>query len=212
MRWHEVQELIDELSDGGVRTWLHGGWSYDVLEGRTDRTHTDVDFFIPEDELGIASGVLEPLGFLLVHDARPTRCVYRRADGAEVDIMPVRPQPDGSLEWPLYDGGSHRYTAEDADGVVVVDGREVRCFSATGSLVLIELHRLMWHDVRWKDARSVRRLARLAGVDLPAPYRRRAQVPRLFRKLGRFLRNPVRAVRRRRAWSAQVKEPTRGDD
>jgi lincosamide nucleotidyltransferase A/C/D/E len=42
----QALEIVDRLRDGGVQSWLAGGWGVDALVGHQTREHSDLDLII----------------------------------------------------------------------------------------------------------------------------------------------------------------------
>lgn len=154
--------VVDLLEQAEVATWVAGGWGVDALVGRASRPHADLDLLIPESTVGRAREALVEAGFVLTHDALPTRFEMTHPVHGVVDLHPIhlgadgRPPrlelPDGS--WWVYGDG-----ALDSEGTI--GSRRCRCVSANEQLRLHE-----GYELREIDRTDIELLRRLLADEL----------------------------------------------
>src|SRR4051794_33742852 len=124
--WHpgwvapeEVIGLLDSLDGSGIRCWVDGGWGVDALLGRQTREHSDLDLVIDNHGLTAAIDLIEEQGYALIRDWQPTAIAFRReADGAEVDLHPVRKTHDGGGDQVQLDGVSTYHYGAPVSGSI----------------------------------------------------------------------------------------------
>ena len=136
----------------------------DALLGRQTREHSDLDVVIDDQGLTAAIDVIEEQGYAVIRDWQPTAIALRReADGAEVDLHPVRKSPDGGGDQVQLDGVStYRYAAPVSGSIT---GRAVLCCPVDDQ---IRCHR--GYEPTAKDRQDMAELASAFGVALPEPY------------------------------------------
>src|SRR3954467_11017422 len=126
----DVLEVIDDLTDAGVRAWLGGGGGLDALAGAQARPHKGVDLVIDEADAAAAEARLVARGFERIPEAlpgtrrfvpwslMPRRIFIRDREGRTIDLHPVR-----SAEWPGL------ATVQEAFSMGTIAGRDVGCLS-----------------------------------------------------------------------------------
>ncbi|GAA2209402.1 hypothetical protein GCM10009850_048600 [Nonomuraea monospora] len=128
-----VLDVLAALRKAGCQVWIAGGWGIDALVGRVTREHGDLDLLHREEQEPAVIAALESLGYAErtegVVPGRPARFVMIGPGGRELDLHPLRFQPDGSALQRLDDsGGAFTYPA----GVFVageIEGVRVPCLS-----------------------------------------------------------------------------------
>ena len=87
-----VPQILTQLQDSGVATWVDGGWGVDALVGEQTRAHDDLDLALDRDHLAAARSALEALGFQTDPAAEPglpARLVMTDRSGHRVDLHPL---------------------------------------------------------------------------------------------------------------------------
>ena len=129
-----VLEVLRKLESVGVRAWVDGGWGVDALVGRQTRQHGDLDLALDRDQLPIATGALEELGYRRdIHavPGEPSRLVFVASDDREVDLHPLRFDQPGD-GWQQLDARGKewgRYPAQDLIAEGSIGGHKVSCLS-----------------------------------------------------------------------------------
>jgi lincosamide nucleotidyltransferase A/C/D/E len=133
VRIGEVFDVLDPLTDAGVRWWLAGGWGVAALLGRQTREHRDVDLAVDADDLAACRQVLAELGYRPETDWLPVRVELRAPGDRWVDVHPVVFDATGHGRQAGFDGAHFDYPPEAfANGTL--DGRPVTCLSVRQQL------------------------------------------------------------------------------
>jgi lincosamide nucleotidyltransferase A/C/D/E len=163
----DVLEVIDDLTDAGVRAWLAGGWGLDALVGAQSRPHKDVDLVIDEADAAAAEARLVARGYERIPEAlpgtrryvpwslMPHRVFMRDREGRTLDLHPVR-----TAEWPGVPEVPRAFT------LGTVAGRDVGCLSVAAQAVTHQGYELL--DEQRPDLELLARLLRAAGEE-PEP-------------------------------------------
>lgn len=159
---NEVVRLLGSLADGGVGTWLMGGWAIDALIGRRRRPHDDLDLLVRDVDLSRAAEVLATAGY---HGDLGMDGSSYLVDGAgrQVDIHVIRFRGDGVAVYRMEDGTPWLYDPGALDGIGTVLGREVPCL--TPEMMMIEHATGYALDAVHRE--DVAALAEAFGLDVP---------------------------------------------
>ena len=158
----EVVRVLGLLADGGVGSWLMGGWAIDALIGRQRRPHDDLDLLVRDVDLARAAEVLAAAGY---HgDVGTDGSSYLvDAAGRQVDIHVIRFRGDGVAVYRMEDGSPWLYRPGALDGIGTVLGREVPCL--TPKMMMIEHATGYALDAVHRE--DVAALAEAFGLDAP---------------------------------------------
>jgi lincosamide nucleotidyltransferase A/C/D/E len=163
----DVIEVLHCLERAGVSVWIDGGWGVDALVGAQTREHEDLDLALNRDDLEVARGALEALGY--EHDGAsqpglPARFVLRDEAGRQVDLHPLRFNRHGDGWQQLSETGNAwgHYPVADLTAKGTIDGREVRCLTPQ-----LQLRFHLGYEWSERDEHDVRLLAE--RFDLPQP-------------------------------------------
>jgi len=167
MAGSDVVWILDCLERAGIPIWLDGGWGVDALLGEQTRPHSDLDGVV---ELARADEVvtrLEPLGFHLALDERPTRFVLADSEGRRIDFHPIAfdAKGNGRQIGAGPNGGDAIYPAAGLSGEGSVAGRRVACLTPE---LLLSHH--TGYEPQEKDRHNVRVLCERFGLPLPRAY------------------------------------------
>jgi lincosamide nucleotidyltransferase A/C/D/E len=165
----EVEELVrimEALAESRIPAWLDGGWGVDALVGRQTRPHEDLDLVVALEAVDAVLKALQPFGYAMGLDERPTRLVLEAWSERRIDLHTVVFDSEGGGVQHLQDGRSYRYPPQGFAGVGVVDGRRLPCLTPE---VQIECH--MGYEPTDTDKRDVGLLAERFGLPLPKAYR-----------------------------------------
>lgn len=155
------------LDAANIPLWLDGGWGVDALLGEQTRSHDDLDVVMAAVDLDAARDALRGLGFVLVVDELPTRCVLRDAGDRRIDVHPVTFDSEGGGLQQQPEGPPFRYPPEGLAGTGTIAGRPVRCLTAE-----LQLRCHLGYEPDADDARDVRLLCARFGLALPASFLR----------------------------------------
>jgi hypothetical protein len=110
-----VREMMARLDEGGVRTWLFGGWAEELLGLIRPRAHHDVDL------LHLAADFINADAFMASHgdlaEIRQKRFAHKRAfisEGVMVELFLVLPA-NGELVTQFRGTTSHVWPADLLD-------------------------------------------------------------------------------------------------
>lgn len=127
----QARQVLEELTVGRVGVVLGGGWCVDALLGEQTREHSDLDLWVPADQLHELLGVVAALGVDRVlpwPGDRPWNWVLHDGGSRRIDLHLYEPRTDGSWHYGSALGGES-FPDESLSGRGVVDGLVVRCES-----------------------------------------------------------------------------------
>jgi lincosamide nucleotidyltransferase A/C/D/E len=158
MRVADVFQVIDALSEAGVRHWLAGGWGIAALAGEQTREHRDLDLAVDAAGLDRCLTLLTGLGYAPETDWLPCRIELRAAGDRWVDVHPVAFDEGGHGRQADLDGGFFEYPP-DAFGNGSIAGRDVPCLS-------VRQQRLFHsgYELRPQDIHDLAVLDRVSGT------------------------------------------------
>jgi lincosamide nucleotidyltransferase A/C/D/E len=164
----DVVRVIDCLATAYISFWVDGGWGVDALVGRQTRPHSDLDLVVELDRTDDILARLEPLGFRLTLDERPTRLVLEDRTGNHIDFHPLvfDESDEGKQIGAGPNGGDAIYPAAGLLGRGVIEGREVACLTPE---LLLRHH--TGYEPQEKDRHNVWFLCRHFGLSTPRAYR-----------------------------------------
>lgn len=162
----DVREVLTCLEASGIAVWLDGGWGVDALLGEQTRPHDDLDIVMAMAQLGAAQDALRVLGFVLMVDELPTRCVLRDAGDRRIDVHPVAFDAEGGGLQRQPDGSDFRYPPEGLAGTGTIAGRPVRCLTPE-----LQLRCHLAYEPDADDRHDMRLLCARFGLVLPEIYK-----------------------------------------
>jgi hypothetical protein len=131
-----VREMMARLDEGGVHTWLFGGWAEEVLGLIRPRAHHDVDLLHPAPDFTNADALIARNGDLA--EIAQKRFAHKRAfmsDGIMIELLLVRPA-DGNLVTLFWGTANHVWPVDVLDQRV----RGIRVASAAAVLGYRAVH------------------------------------------------------------------------
>lgn len=126
----DVAGILDRLEEGGIEAWLDGGWGVDALLGEQTRPHDDLDVILRVDDVPAMRAILEQDGFGLARGEPTSNFVLRDPRGREIDVHPVRFDPDGDGIYRMESGEDWVFPAIGFGGSGLLGGRVVACLTA----------------------------------------------------------------------------------
>ena len=121
-----VLDLLDSLP---MRYWVDGGWGVDILIGKQNREHRDVDINFDGQFTDILLETLKTHGYTVTTDWSPCRIELYHPELGYIDIHPLVIDTDGSAKqadpfggWYCFERGWFSDT--------VFEGRKIPCISA----------------------------------------------------------------------------------
>jgi lincosamide nucleotidyltransferase A/C/D/E len=163
MSAEDGRTLLSALQVNGVGFCLGGGWGVDALLGEQSRPHSDLDLWVPAEQVHELLQVLVTQGVDRVFPwpgDRPWNWVLHDG-GRRVDLHLFESAEDGRWHYGSALEGE-TFPDEALSGQGVVDGLSVRCESPAWSL---RFH--TGYPPRAIDREDMRRLS--ARYDLPFP-------------------------------------------
>jgi lincosamide nucleotidyltransferase A/C/D/E len=163
----DVIQVTGRLEEVGLRYWLDGGWGVDALVGEQTRPHDDLDMVVELPNVDQINALLEPIGFRVGLDHRPTRLVLSDDADQRIDLHPVVIEADGNGRQigAGPNGGDALYPAAGLAGEGTIAGRPVRCLTPK----LLLLHHT-GYEPQAKDHHNVKLLCERFGLALPGAY------------------------------------------
>jgi lincosamide nucleotidyltransferase A/C/D/E len=160
-------ELLGLFDAAAIPVWLDGGWGVDALLQTQTRLHKDVDLILQVAHVSKLQELLRRRGFAVQQGTPPDSFVLANRAGLEVDIHAVSFDGQGNGIYRMQNGQDWVYPAEGFGGRGVVEGREVRCLSATAQ---VYCHAYGYTPTA-KDFRDMELLRQRFGVEIPPQLR-----------------------------------------
>ena len=88
-----LEELIMATDASDIPIWFYGGYALDALEGRTVRSHGDIDFFVREQDHEELRTVLASSGFT-VREKHSSATIFSKM-GQSLECLTYRQLADG---------------------------------------------------------------------------------------------------------------------
>lgn len=166
--------LLDLLDRLGMRYWVDGGWGVDILVGRQNREHRDLDINFDGQFTDILLAALEEIGYYITTDWRPCRMELYHPELGYIDIHPMVIADDGSAKQADLFGGWYKFAADYFTSAVFA-GRTIPCISAKAQQIFHS-----GYELQEKDRFDMQNLnAHLAKgkQDLAGLFRKRLGTP-----------------------------------
>ncbi len=133
----EVERVLGLFASHKLACWIDGGWGVDALLGRQTRIHDDLDLAVDADEMPAILKLLFEVGYLIRSDEMPARLELVKTGDARIDLHPLHFNERGDGIQKLRDGSVGIYTAEGLAGMGSINGKTVKCLSAS---IQLEFH------------------------------------------------------------------------
>ena len=160
----EARALVSVMADVGVHACVGGGWGVDALLGEQTRPHSDLDVWVPAEELHDALRALVGQGVDRIYPwpgDRPWNWVLHDDDNRRVDLHLYERMSD--VEWhygSALDGET--FPTEALAGTGSIGGLAVQCESPPWAL---RFH--LGYQPRATDRHDMRLLCERFGLELP---------------------------------------------
>ena len=89
--------ILDLFEHMKVTYWLDGGWGVDVLTGKQQREHRDIDIDFDAQHTQKVIQKLEDIGYKIEVDWMPSRMELKHKEYGYLDIHPINLNDDGSI-------------------------------------------------------------------------------------------------------------------
>ncbi|MEV6154844.1 hypothetical protein AB0L53_31340 [Nonomuraea sp. NPDC052129] len=150
------------LHQVGCQVWVAGGWGIDALVGKVTREHHDLDLLHRVEQEPVLIETLAAAGFAEQPDAqpgRPVRFVMKDRHGHELDLHPLRFDPDGSAVQQADDHGGVFVYPADAFTTGMIENVRVGCLSAAQQVAFHQ-----GYQPRDRDLHDMTRLREAFGI------------------------------------------------
>jgi Aminoglycoside-2''''-adenylyltransferase. len=122
-------EVLDLLDNMKIRYWIEGGWGVDILLGRQNREHRDIDVDFDGEFTDLLLNKLKEIGYDIVVDWSPSRIELYHTKLGYIDIHPFVIKEDGSAKQANPQGGWFELEAKWFS-TALFEGRVIPCISA----------------------------------------------------------------------------------
>lgn len=121
-----VLNLFEALK---IKYWVDGGWGVDILTGKQNRDHRDIDIDYDSEFDGILLKALKDKGYTITTDWSPSRIELHHPELGYLDIHPLIINKDGSAKQAAPDGGWYHFEPKWFS-CSLFEGRVIPCISA----------------------------------------------------------------------------------
>ncbi|MEM1486261.1 aminoglycoside adenylyltransferase [Oscillospiraceae bacterium PP1C4] len=143
-------DVLNLLEDLGVKYWVDGGWGVDILTGKQNRDHRDIDIdFNGKFEEALLTA-LKNKGYKVTTDWSPSRIELHHPELGYLDIHPLIINEDGSAKQADPHGGWYHFEA-NWFSCSLFEGRRIPCISAEAQKLFhngYELREVDYIDIR----------------------------------------------------------------
>jgi lincosamide nucleotidyltransferase A/C/D/E len=122
----EVLDLLDSME---IHYWIEGGWGVDILLGKQNRVHRDIDVDFDGEFTKALLDKLREIGYEIVVDLSPSRIELHHPNLGYIDIHPLIINKDGSARQADLQGGWYELDAKWFS-TAGFEGRVIPCISA----------------------------------------------------------------------------------
>lgn len=137
--------ILDLFKNMDVNYWLDGGWGVDILTGKQQRDHRDIDIDFEAQYTKEVIKKLTEFGYVIDVDWMPARMELKHEKYGYLDIHPINFNPDGSITQADPIGGEFIFEKEWFT-TTNYKGREVPCISKEAQLLFHEGYELSEKD------------------------------------------------------------------
>lgn len=121
--------VLDVLEALGIKYWVEGGWGVDILTGRQNREHRDIDIDFDGRQEALLLEELKKTGYVITTDSCPVHIELHHPELGYLDIHPLVLSEDGTAKQASPDGGWYEFAANWFSSAEF-EGRVIPCFSA----------------------------------------------------------------------------------
>lgn len=126
--------VLNILENLNIKYWVEGGWGIDILTGKQNRDHRDIDIDFDGKDEKVLMDELNKLGYTIMTDLRPTRVELYHPELGYLDIHPLVINEDGSAKQAAPDGGWYEFEAQWFSSSIF-EGRLIPCISIEGQKI-----------------------------------------------------------------------------
>ncbi|EIV0112638.1 lincosamide nucleotidyltransferase Lnu(E) [Enterococcus lactis] len=126
--------ILDLLKDLQITYWLDGGWGVDVLTGKQQREHRDIDIDFDSQHTDKLVKKLKEIGYITVVDWMPSRMELKHEEYGYLDIHPLDLKKDGTATQADPKGGFYLFE-KDWFTTTNYKNRKIPCISKEAQLL-----------------------------------------------------------------------------
>ncbi|WP_370567437.1 nucleotidyltransferase domain-containing protein [Desemzia sp. RIT 804] len=120
--------ILEILNKIDMKYWLDGGWGVDILTGKQNREHRDIDIDFDANFTEKVIETLTKIGYEVVVDWMPARMELWHENYGYIDIHPLILDEDGSAKQADLESGFYHFE-KDYFTKVIYKNREIACIS-----------------------------------------------------------------------------------
>lgn len=124
-----LTDVLNLLEDLNVKYWVDGGWGVDILTGKQNRDHRDIDIDFDSKFEEVLLDALKNRGYKITTDWSPSRIELHHPELGYLDIHPLIINEDGSAKQADPHGGWYHFEA-NWFSYSLFEGRIIPCISA----------------------------------------------------------------------------------
>ncbi len=121
--------VLNFLKELNIKYWVDGGWGVDILTGKQNRDHRDIDIDFDGKHKKVLLKELKSKGYKITTDWSPSRIELYHSELGYLDIHPLLINEDGSAKQAAPNGGWYEFEAQWFSSVEF-EGRVIPCISA----------------------------------------------------------------------------------
>ena len=125
----DLMDVINLLEELNIKYWVDGGWGVDILIGKQNRDHRDIDIDFDSESEEVLLAALKEKGYKITTDWSPSRLELHHPELGYLDMHPLIINQDGSAKQAAPDGGWYEFEAKWFSTAVFED-RVIPCISA----------------------------------------------------------------------------------
>ncbi len=129
-----LMEVLDFLNRLKIKYWIDGGWGVDILTGKQNREHRDIDVDFDGEFTEALLAALQEKGYQIETDWRPSRIELYHPEFGYIDIHPLIISEDGSAKQAGLNDDWYEFEAEWFSSAVF-NGRVIPCISAAAQKI-----------------------------------------------------------------------------
>lgn len=138
--------ILDILDNLGIRYWVDGGWGVDILTGKQNREHRDIDIDYDSNFTENLLKELKDVGYKTVVDWMPARMELWHSQHGYIDIHPLQLDNSGSAKQADLEEGFFYFEAEWFT-TAEFKGRKIPCISVTAQKIFHSGYKLKGKDL-----------------------------------------------------------------
>ncbi len=139
-------DVLNLLEDLNVIYWVDGGWGVDILTGKQNRDHRDIDIDFDSKFEEALLEALKNKGYKITTDWSPSRIELHHPELGYLDIHPLLINEDGSAKQADPLGGWYYFEA-NWFSCSLFEGRVIPCISAEAQKIFHNGYELREVDI-----------------------------------------------------------------